>query len=297
METPFAAPKGERGPHDPVGGGATDLATGGGRAKRPLDGETPEVERPTPAQRPRVGAAGDSSSTAPPPSSSASSAGEVAASAPPAGRHCVEWAVAPPRYHGGVDDPATAAEAEALIQTLAAKWKAVRAAGDGVTACACGCGSSGFLPTNSAWFQRASEHYRQMYAEKTRSAAKQGHAHTEAYNITKKKFPEIKALHFGAIPGVPPGAKLMNKAHAASIGLHRAIYKGISVRKQQGAWSPVESIALYSTLAPDPRSQTRVFLRSCARGLSFKNSGTPTSRSSRHFIELCSAVFRCTHCR
>lgn len=160
------------------------------------------------------------------------------------GRGCVEWAAAPAlcELEGGVEDPLSAADAEALIDSLAVQWKAVRAVGDGVSACRCGCNTTEYLPRNSGWFQRASEQYRDAFAHFSRKG--HSHAHTQAYQATRKKFPDVNGLHFGAIPGIAPGYKLLSKAHAAAIGVHRAIYKGMSVRRQQGTWAPVESITL-----------------------------------------------------
>ena len=80
------------------------------------------------------------------------------------------------------------------------------------------------------------------YAEA--AGKKDPHAHITAYKATRKAFPEPKGHHFGAIPGIAPGQELLSKAHAAAINVHRAIYKGISVRKEKGAWSPVESISI-----------------------------------------------------
>ena len=105
-------------------------------------------------------------------------------------RCIVEWAVAPPGYDNpknDTPDPPTAAAAEAHIRTLVATWRAVRHPGTDTTLCGCGCAAAGNLPSNSAWFQRASEHFRQEFAPLSRAG--NSHAHTKAYNLTKKKFP------------------------------------------------------------------------------------------------------------
>ena len=191
--------------------------------------------------------------------------GAAAAAACP---RCVEWAPAPPLYTNQSDkkeDPGTAQAAEEYVAELVAKWKGIRSSGDGVTACKCGCGSQSYLATTGPWWQRASEAYRvrahspstsppahrrpfssgcaqAAYAEA--AGKKDPHAHITAYKATRKAFPEPKGHHFGAIPGIAPGQELLSKAHAAAINVHRAIYKGISVRKEKAAWSPVESISI-----------------------------------------------------
>ena len=218
----------------------------------PVDNAMPMVQEPTPS--------GAAAAAAPP------TAEPSGAAACP---RCVEWAPAPPLYTNQSDkkeDPGSAQAAEEYVAELVAKWKGIRSSGDGVTACKCGCGSQSYLATTAPWWQRASETYRvrrsfsplrissctrrpfssgcaqAAYAEA--AGKKDPHAHITAYKTTRKAFPEPKGHHFGAIPGIAPGQELLSKAHAAAINVHRAIYKGISVRKEKGAWSPVESISI-----------------------------------------------------
>jgi hypothetical protein len=145
----------------------------------------------------------------------------------------VQWDDAKDLYQNGdQDDPATAEEAEAYVRDCFRKWHAAHKPADPV-----------WNASNAARFQRASVRYQQSFAAHTHKGTSS--AHTAAYNATLKDFPLPGAAGYcGAVPGIPGGFELLNKAHGAAIGVHRQIYKGISCKKEGGQWSPAESITI-----------------------------------------------------
>ena len=186
-----------------------------------------------------AGAAGDAASGAPAPSAAAK---DLCAA-----RKCVEWAPINPAYQSsGADDPATAEEAEEYVRQCYRRWVAKRPE------------DPMWLPTNAPRFERASAKYQDELVRLTRTRAHS--AHTAAYNCTLKDFPLPKKVqHFGAIPGVKPGFELLNKAHAAAIGVHRQIYKGISCKKEGGEFGPAESIAISGGYKDDEDNGTTIW--------------------------------------
>jgi hypothetical protein len=120
---------------------------------------------------------------------------------------------------------------------MAAKWQQGKhAPGEGI--CSCGCGKMTYVSSRAAVFGRADQMYREAYGRHMESGTTS--AHTVAYNEVKKKFPLENCVHVGAIPGVEPGHMFATKAHAASLGVHKAIYKGIHSK----VGYPTESIAM-----------------------------------------------------
>ena len=128
---------------------------------------------------------------------------------------CVEWAQAPPEFSCGHKErdhePCTAEEATAAVRSGFRKWEAVRADVHALY--------KPVAPNETRW-RRASAHYQQIFARETEKNNPQ--ARVTAYNDTLKtrNFPLPKTNYFGAIPGIEPGFKFINKAHAAVRGNH-----------------------------------------------------------------------------
>eukprot|EP01047_Picozoa_sp_COSAG01_P036372 COSAG01_NODE_2840_length_6992_cov_2.267228_5_plen_866_part_00 len=199
---------------------------------RPPTQAQPETPAPAPPVQVPAASAG---TLAPLAAASARSVAEGAPEPAVAGKMsgmCVGWCAINPLFQsGGDEDPATAAEAEAFVHACLRKWQAKRQPEDAI-----------WNEANAERFERASARYQQSYAEHTSRGT--ASAHTVAYNATLKDFPLPKVTHYGAVPGIAPGFEMLTKAHAACLGVHRQIYKGISCRKVGGAFSPAESISI-----------------------------------------------------
>ena len=153
---------------------------------------------------------------------------------------CVEWAPARAEFQSpGEPDPASAEESEAFVRESLRKWRSVRKPEDAI-----------WDPSNAPRFERASARYQEAYCNALQKGTPS--AHTVAYKLALKDFPLPTAVqHFGAIPGIAPGYEMKCKAHAAALGVHRQIYKGISCKKEGGHFGPAESIVISGGYADD----------------------------------------------